>query len=250
MRLDIYLVEKGYYPTRNKALTAIKDNAVMVDGKVITKANYDINDDTNITIVKESNPYVSRGGLKLEAAIKAFYLDFNDKVVLDIGASTGGFTDCALKHGAKLVYAVDVGTNQLAETLKNRSDVVVYEQTNIIDVESFPHSLDYIVMDVSFVSITKILPAIDKFINDNNALVCLIKPQFEVGKIYLKNGIVKDRNLHISVLKNIFSELERYNLGVAKLIPSPILGGSGNKEFLALIKRNIKSNINIIEVCR
>lgn len=250
MRLDVYLVEQGFFKTRTKASLAIKSQAILVNGKMIDKPNYEVSSEVEVKVLKEVNPYVSRGGLKLEAAIQKFYLDFKDKIVLDIGASTGGFTDCALKHGAKLVYAVDVGTNQLDETLRGREDVVIYEQTNILDVKELPTRVDYIVMDVSFVSIEKLLPAIQCFLMEDNALVCLIKPQFEVGKMYLKNGVVKDRTLHIKVLERVNTAFDSMQMGIVKLAPSPILGGSGNKEFLALVKRNVKSNINIIEVCK
>ena len=250
MRLDVYLVEKGYFQTRNKAQVAIKDNAISVNGKVVNKPNYEVKETDEVSILKEANPYVSRGGFKLEKAIKDFNLDFNGKTVLDIGSSTGGFTDCSLKHGAKLVYSVDVGTDQLDKSLLNRDDVIVYEQTNILDVESLPTPIDFIVMDVSFVSIEVILPAVDRFLTDDNGFVCLIKPQFEVGKVHMKNGIVKDRTTHIKVIQNVSNYLKQYNMGILKLIPSPILGGSGNKEFLAYIKRNVESKVNILEVCK
>ena len=187
--------------------------------------------------------------MKLEKAIKEFRLDFSNKVIVDIGASTGGFTDCALQFNASKVYSIDVGTNQLAEKLLEDPRVISLEQTNIKDIPYFPEVIDYFVMDVSFVSIKHLLGVISKFLDDNNALVCLIKPQFEVGKVYMKNGVVKDRTTHIKVLESINEELKKYNLGIEKLIPSPILGGSGNKEFLALIKKNIISRINFIEVC-
>lgn len=250
MRLDVYLVEKGLFSTRNKAQSAIKDNAISINGKIVSKPNFDVSEFDEVTILKESNPYVSRGGFKLEKAIKEFNLDFKDKVILDIGSSTGGFTDCSLKHGAKLVYSVDVGTDQLDKSLLGRDDVVVYEQTNILDVYELPHHIDFMVMDVSFVSIEVILPAVDRFLDDTNGFVCLIKPQFEVGKVHMKNGIVKDRNTHIKVIENVRDVLKQYNMGILKLIPSPILGGSGNKEFLAYIKRNVESKINILEVCK
>lgn len=250
MRLDVYLVEKGIFSTRNKAQTAVKDSAVSINGKIILKPNYDVSDNDIVEIIKEANPYVSRGGFKLEKAISEFRLDFKDKVVLDIGSSTGGFTDCALQHGAKLVYSVDVGKDQLDQSLRDRTDVVVMEQTNILDVMELHQSIDYIVMDVSFVSIQVVLPAVDRFLNDDNAFVCLIKPQFEVGKVHMKNGVVKDKNIHMKVIQNVSDALSTYNMGISKLIPSPILGGSGNKEFLAYIRRNIKSNINIKEVCK
>lgn len=248
MRLDVLLVTKGFFQTRSKAQNAIKEGAVSVNGKVILKSNFECNLDNEITILKNTNPYVSRGGYKLEAAIKEFYLDFNGKVILDIGSSTGGFTDCALKHGAKLVYSCDVGSDQLDSSLRGRDDVVVMEKTNILDVYDLP-KIDFIVMDVSFVSINKILPAIERFLTDDNGFVCLVKPQFEVGKVFLKNGIVKDRTMHIKVLENVSKALEEYGMGIEKLIVSPILGGSGNKEFLMYVKKGIKSKVNIIEVC-
>lgn len=248
MRLDLYLVENNYFESRNKARQAIEEGAVLVNGKPILKSSFDITDET-ITVLETSNPYVSRGGLKLKAAIESFRLDFNGKTIVDIGASTGGFTDCALSFGASKVYAIDTGTNQLAEKLLYDPRVINLEQTNILDIPYFPEEIHYFVMDVSFVSIKHLLPGISKFINEDNALVCLIKPQFEVGKVHMKNGIVKDRTTHIRVLEGIVEELKLYNLFIDKLIPSPILGGSGNKEFLALIKTKSNSKINIVEVC-
>ena len=248
MRLDLFLVEKGYFKTRSKAKLALDEGQVLVNGKK-EKASYDAKEDDLIELVNV-NPYVSRGGLKLEGAINSFRLDFKDKVILDIGASTGGFTDCSLKHGAKLVYAVDVGTLQLDESLRNNPKVISYEQTNIKDIDHFDNDIDYLVMDVSFVSIEHLLPSLDHLITDNNALICLIKPQFELGHLNMKNGIVKDKKLHMKVLNNVFEELKLYNLGIYKLIESPILGGSGNKEFLALIKRGINLNINLNSVLK
>lgn len=250
MRLDLFLVEHAYFDSRTKAQKAIEASAVKVSGKIIIKSNYEVLDTDTIEIIKNTNPYVSRGGIKLEAAIHNFHLDFTDAKVLDIGSSTGGFTDCALKHGASLVYAVDVGTNQLDASLRNRKDVIILEQTNILDISSLPVEFDYIVMDVSFTSIEKILPAVERFFGKNTQFICLIKPQFEVGKRYLKNGIVKDRALHIHVLEKIITTIEAYHMGIVKLIPSPILGGSGNKEFLACIRKNIKTKVNILEVCK
>ena len=250
MRLDQYLVEKGYFQSRNKARTSIDEGAIKVNGNICTKASFDVLDTDTIEVIKEVCPYVSRGGLKLKAAIDNFYLDFNGKTIVDIGSSTGGFTDCSLKHGAMLVYAIDVGTNQLDESLRKNDKVVSMENTNIKDIDTFPNKIDYLVMDVSFVSIENLLPGISKFITDDNALVCLIKPQFEVGKMYLKNGIVKDKKLHIHVINNLIKELANYGLNITKLIPSPILGGSGNKEYLALIERNKFVNINVLEVVK
>lgn len=249
MRLDSFLVENGYYASRTKAKEAIEAGLVLVNGKKASKASTDIPEDSRIEIAGMIHPYVSRGGLKLEGAVQSFRLDLKDKVIVDIGASTGGFTDCCLQFGAKRVYAVDVGTNQLSEKLLADDRVISLEQTNIMDIPYFPEKIDYFVMDVSFVSITHLLPAISGFITEENALVCLIKPQFEVGKVYLKNGIVRDRTTHIRVLETVDKHLKEYGLCIEKLIPSPILGGSGNKEFLALIKRGTATKINLIEVC-
>ncbi|MDE6660648.1 MAG: TlyA family RNA methyltransferase [Anaeroplasmataceae bacterium] len=252
MRLDLFLVEHKFFDSRTKAQKAIEAEAIRVNGTIITKSNYEVDEfaPVEIEIIKNTNPYVSRGGLKLEAAIDNFKLDFCDKKVLDIGSSTGGFTDCALKHGASLVYAVDVGTNQLDASLRGRKDIVLLEQTNILEVEDFPVDFDYIVMDVSFISIEKVLPVVERFLKEDATFICLIKPQFELGKRYMKNGIVKDRNLHIKVLEHIIAVLEEYHMGILKLIPSPILGGSGNKEFLACIRKNVNTRVNVIEVCK
>ncbi|MCR5113654.1 MAG: TlyA family RNA methyltransferase [Acholeplasmatales bacterium] len=245
MRLDLYLTEKGYFESRNKAKAEIEAGNIKVNDKVITKSSFDVSDNDKIELSDDVMPYVSRGGYKLEAAIKTFNLDFKDKVVLDIGASTGGFTDCSLQNGAKLVYAVDVGSNQLHDKLKNDKRVISYEETNILE---FNEDLkpDFIVMDVSFVSIEYLLPGIQKFITEDNSFVCLIKPQFEIGKMHVKNGIVKDKSLYVHILENIDNALREYNLGIEKLILSPILGGSGNREFIALIKKNEKTKINYV----
>ncbi|MBR6072060.1 MAG: TlyA family RNA methyltransferase [Acholeplasmatales bacterium] len=249
MRLDLYLVENNYFESRNKAKAEIENGNVSVNGKVILKSSYDVDGSVEISISDNICPYVSRGGYKLEAAINNFKLNFNDKVILDIGASTGGFTDCALKNGAKLVYSLDVGTSQLHESLRNNNKVIVLENTNIMDYNP-DIEFDYLVMDVSFVSIEYLLPKLNELINDNNSLVCLIKPQFEVGKIHLKNGIVKDKNLYLKILENLNDELAKYNLGINRISLSPIKGGDGNKEFISVIKRNIKSNINFLAFVR
>lgn len=247
MRLDLFLVEKNYFPSRTKAKDALESNLVYVNNKLETKGSVNVTEDDIIEIRGNVNPYVSRGGLKLQAAIKEFRLDFTDKVIVDIGASTGGFTDCALQHKAKKVYAVDTGTNQLHTKLLEDNRVISLEQTNILDIPYFPDKIDYLVMDVSFVSIGHLLGGITRFLTDDNALICLIKPQFEVGKVYMKNGVVKDRSVHIKVLQKVNDELMNYNLGIEKLIPSPILGGSGNREFLALIRKGVTTRINFIE---
>ena len=246
MRLDNYLVEKGFFESRTKAKSIITSKLIMVNDKTIDKPSFDIKDTDIVKVLNDNCPYVSRGGLKLQGAINFFNLDFNDMVILDIGSSTGGFTDCALQHGAKLVYAVDVGKNQMHESLRNNPKVKLYEETNIKDIDNFEEKIDYVLMDVSFVSIEYIIDFIYKFVKEAKAFICLIKPQFEVGKMYLKGGIVKDKSLYKKVLESIISKLNEYNLGIYDLKLSPIKGGSGNIEFLSLIKEG-KTKVNIIK---
>lgn len=248
MRLDQYLVLNKYFESRNKAQNEIDSGNVLVNNKVITKGSFDVKDN-DIIEIKDSCPYVSRGGYKLEEALKKFNIDLNNKVVLDIGASTGGFTDCSIQNGAKLVYSVDVGTNQLHESLLNNPQIISYEKTNILDLNPsyLKEKPEVIVMDVSFVSIEYLLPGILKFLDDKTIFISLIKPQFEVGNMKFKNGVIKDKNIHIKVIENVRKELNKNNLDIFKLIPSPIKGGSGNREFLVLIKNGFNNELNIIK---
>lgn len=249
MRLDKYLVDKNYFKTRNKALTAIKNGAVSVAGKVIFKASYDVLADSTVKINTDLLlPYVSRGGLKLETAIKSFNLDFQNKVVLDIGSSTGGFTDCALKHGAKLVYAVDVGTNQLDESLKVNPKVISLENTNILSFPLFSNSIDIVLLDCSFVSVSVLLRAINNYVTDNNYLVLLIKPQFEAGNKYFKNGIIKDKKIILSVLNKVEKELNSVNLYINNIVKSAIKGKDGNQEYLAIVSRKDAKKIDFLPI--
>lgn len=236
MRLDVFLVQNNYYSSREKASDAIKKGIVLVDGKIILKPSFDITDE-KIEITEELLPYVSWGGMKLKRAIDYFQLDFKDKVILDIGSSTGGFTDCALQHGARLVYAVDVGSNQLADKLRYDLKVKVYEQTNITDF-MVDERFDYLVMDVSFVSITKIIPTLLRYLDDNNYLVCLFKPQFEVGKIKMKNGVIKDPKVHKEVVNMLINFIHSIGLFVNDLTYSTQKGKMGNIEYLALVSKN------------
>lgn len=244
MRLDLYLTSNGYFKTRSRAQNEIKSGHVLVNSKV-EKSSYQVLDNDKIEVINMI-PYVSRGGLKLEKAIKVFNLDFKDKVVLDIGASTGGFTDCALKNGAKRVYAVDVGSNQLDESLKNDFRVISLENTNILDTD-IRENIDFLVMDVSFVSILHLVSAIKKYLNDTNKLVCLIKPEFE-SKELNKKGIIRDPNAHMEILNNVYRSLAENGLFINKLDYSPIKGGSGNIEFISIIETKYKTNIDIKEV--
>ena len=250
MRLDLFLVEKGYFKSRNKAHDEIIKGAIKINGKVIKKPSFICQDndlieiDDNLTL-----KYVSRGGLKLEGAINSFNLDFDNKIILDIGSSTGGFVDCAIKHGAGLVYAVDVGTNQLDMTLRDNDKIKSFENTNILDT-NFDVKFDFITMDVSFVSIEYLLDGILKYINDNTIFITLIKPQFELNNIKFKNGIVKDKKLYLKVLNNVSFALLKNGLGIYNLIRSPIKGGDGNIEFLALIKKGKGKEIDFEQFVR
>ena len=242
-RLDLILVEREFFETREKAKREIMAGNVIVNEQVVIKAGtmFKDNDELNIR-VKDKLKYVSRGGLKLEKAIKAWDLDFSDKLVLDIGASTGGFTDCALQNGAKRVYGVDVGTNQLDWRLKNDERVVSIEETHIKDLtpEDVENSkVDFIVIDVSFISLTKVIPYLEKFLSENGQVVMLIKPQFEVGKEKIgKNGIVIDEKYHDEAIKKIISFSGESGYELVGVEESPIKGTKGNKEFLILINFN------------
>lgn len=244
MRLDVYLVTKGFFSSRNKAQEEIRAGNIEVDDKIIIKPNYDV-EEPKIKVLGAC-PYVSRGGYKLETAIKSFNLDFKDKIVLDIGASTGGFTDCSLQFGAKLVYSVDVGSDQLAQPLRNNPRVISMENTNILDT-NIEDNIDILVCDVSFVSIKHIIPGIKRYLNQNNYLIILIKPQFEAGKM-INKGVIKDKKIHLNILKNVNNYLNQEGLFIERIIPSSIKGGSGNIEFLALVKNSIGPSIDFSKV--
>lgn len=251
-RLDVYLVEKGLYKTRNKAKLAIENGDILVDDKIIDKVSYQVDESSNVKILKESIPYVSRGGLKLEKALNTFRVDVNNKICLDIGASTGGFSDCLLKNGARIVYALDVGTNQLDEALKSNNKIISLENTNFrnIDVKEYKMlNFEFICADVSFISLTYLFDNVSKILNKSGYFVALIKPQFEVlKKEHNKNGVVNDKKIHLRVIKNIIEEANKYNLFLNKLCYSPIRGEkSGNIEYLSLFSFNDK-NINLINV--
>ena len=191
-RLDVFLVKAGFYETRNKAQNAIESNDIKVDDKIINSSSYKVDETCKIEIISNSLPYVSRGGLKLEKALKVFKVDLKDKTILDIGASTGGFSDCSLQNGAKKVYALDVGENQLHESLKNNNKIISLEKTNFrnIDIEQFKnYHIDVIVVDVSFISLSYIFENASKIMDEDKCMICLIKPQFETAKKeHNKNG--------------------------------------------------------------
>ena len=244
-RLDSYLVKKGFVPSRSKAAELISNGKVKVNDKIITKNSFEVSDEANIEILNnEVLKYVSRGGLKLQKAIECFNLDLTDKVILDIGSSTGGFTDCALKHNAKKVYALDVGTDQLHESLRNDERVVSIENTNFKDAtnELFDEKIDLYVCDVSFISIQTILAKL-KQLDENFHIIILFKPQFEVGKNNLnKNGVAKNKMCIVGALIDFYSFLNALNIGIKNATFSPIIGQKeGNVEFLFELKTNEKS---------
>ena len=241
MRLDKYLTDNQFFPSREKAQTAIKHETVMVDGKIVTKASMEITDTMHVEVIDLFNKYVSMGGLKLEKAVKDFGLDFGGKSVLDIGASTGGFTDCALQYGAASVTAVDVGTNQLVETL--RSDPRVHSIENKDFRELTPEDVqnqqfDFIVSDVSFISLTYIIPYIDPFLKPDGQMMFLIKPQFEAGQSFLnKSGIVTDEKGYKTAIQKVVSCALNHRFYLQKLAMSTLFEKQKNVEFLALFSR-------------
>jgi len=234
-RLDLLLVERGLFPTRQRAQAAIMAGQVRVEGKKIEKPGERVPVTAEIEVSGPPLPYVSRGGLKLEEALRAFSLNVENKVALDVGASTGGFTDCLLKHGARKVYAVDVGYGQLAWSLRQDLRVVVMEKTNARDLslEMLGERVDLATIDVSFISLLKVLPAVLSCLKPGGDIIALVKPQFEAGRRQVgKGGVVKDPQVHKEVLLRIIEQGAALGLNLHGLIPSPIRGPKGNIEFL------------------
>ncbi|MBQ8496083.1 MAG: TlyA family RNA methyltransferase [Clostridia bacterium] len=252
MRADKFLFEKGLANSRSHAAALLKDG-VTLDGKRIGKPSQEIADDTPVSAVTIQNPskYVSRGGIKLEAAVSAFSPELAGKTALDLGASTGGFTDCLLQNGAKRVYAVDVGHGQLDKTLENDPRVISLEGTNArtLTPEMTGEVCDLAVSDLSFISQALIYHAVRENVKDGGIFISLIKPQFEAGKENIgKGGIVRDRNIHVKVIEKLFAAAEAEGLYPEALAPSPIEGGDGNREYLALFRIGEKRAENTIDI--
>jgi 23S rRNA (cytidine1920-2'-O)/16S rRNA (cytidine1409-2'-O)-methyltransferase len=236
LRLDAALVERGLVSGRDAAKAAIKSGAVFVDGKPADKPSAAVAPDSVLELRAETQKYISRGGLKLERALTEFRVDPSGRVCLDCGASTGGFTDCLLKHGAAKVYAVDVGTNQLAEALRNDARVVNIERTNARDIAPalFGETPDLVTVDVSFISLSLVLPALRAVIAPDGEVICLVKPQFEAGRNKVgKRGVVKDAKTHLAVLEAFTATARSLGFAVRGLTHSPLRGPEGNIEFLA-----------------
>lgn len=235
-RLDVLLLERGLFPTREAARRAIMAGLVSYKSERLTKPGTMVAADIVLDVKQPEHGYVSRGGLKLEKALRVFGVSCADRVVLDIGASTGGFTDCALQHGARHVYAVDVGYGQLAWKLRNDERVTVWERTNFrhIDPARFSVHPDLTVMDVSFISTKLLFSKITEICGEGADVISLIKPQFEAGREYIgKGGIIRDPEVHLRVLLDMLSTIESIGWSCRGLDFSPISGGDGNIEFLA-----------------
>ena len=234
MRLDMELVHRNMFESRSKAQASIKSGIIYCDQQKITKSSYDVNSDTQIEIRGEVLPYVSRAGLKLEKALEVFSISLDGKTMVDIGSSTGGFTDCALSHHIKKVIAVDVGSNQLHPKLRNHPQVELYEQTDFRDIDlDILKDVSIATIDVSFISVSMLMKKLSE-ISSLKEVVCLIKPQFECGKEIASKyrGVITSHKVHEDVIcqvKNYFSNISFRCVGITK---SPIKGGSGNLEFL------------------
>jgi 23S rRNA (cytidine1920-2'-O)/16S rRNA (cytidine1409-2'-O)-methyltransferase len=235
LRIDRMLIERGLAESREKAQAVIFAGKVLVNGQKQDKAGALAPEDAEIRILGEAMPYVGRGGLKLEAALREFGVSPEGRIALDIGASTGGFTDCLLQHGCKKVYAVDVGYGQMAWKLRQDPRVVVIERTNIreMDPSLVPEPADLAVIDVSFISLEKVIPPVLAFMRPDAEIIALIKPQFEVGKELVgKGGIVRDEAARTAAVARIAKFMSGRGLEVKGVIPSPITGQDGNVEFL------------------
>lgn len=247
-RLDILLVEKNFFTSRERAKRNIMAGKVLVDNRVIDKAGMMVDTDSEIRVKEDVIPYVSRGGLKLEKSMKLFPITLQNKVCMDIGASTGGFTDCMLQNGATQVYSVDVGYGQLDWKLRNDDRVVVLERTNIrkLTAEKLESQIDFFSIDVSFISLSLVFPTLKTFSKEYFQCVALIKPQFEVGKEEVgKNGVVRDASKHKKAIEMCVGYAKENNLRILGLTWSPIRGPKGNIEYLLYLDSLQKNDCTI-----
>jgi 23S rRNA (cytidine1920-2'-O)/16S rRNA (cytidine1409-2'-O)-methyltransferase len=235
-RIDSLLVDRGLVESRTKAQALVMAGEVMVDGKAVVKAGTLISEEAEITVI-EPPPFVSRGGLKLDYALDWFQIDVSSKIIIDVGASTGGFTDCLLKRGADRVYAIDVGYGQLDYRLRQDSRVVVMDRVNARYPITLPEKVDLATIDVSFISVEKIIPSVARVVKEGGYLLVLIKPQFEARRNEVgKRGIIKQPEVHARVLGRFVTWIVKNGFRLGGLINSPILGASGNREFFVLLK--------------
>jgi 23S rRNA (cytidine1920-2'-O)/16S rRNA (cytidine1409-2'-O)-methyltransferase len=241
-RLDKLLVQRGLMSSRARAEEVIDSGGVLVNGKQIQKSGKKVPVDAQIEVLTEDFGYVSRGALKLKAAVERWNLGIKGGIYLDIGASTGGFTEVLIEEGGSKVFAVDVGHGQLHQRLRENKKVLSLEKTHVRDLTEkiIPHQVDGCVIDVSFISLEKVLPFVHRFLKEGAFLIALIKPQFEVGKNKLgKGGIVKDKHLYSSVISTIQHVGKHCQLAYQDHMDSPLLGGDGNKEFLMYFKKAV-----------
>lgn len=248
-RLDLLLVNKGLVPSRELAKSYIMAGKVYVNGNKEQKSGTKVNINSNITVNDFKLKYVSRGGYKLEKAIDEFGISLKDKICMDVGASTGGFTDCMLQNGAEKVFSIDVGYGQFDWNLRNNPKVVCMEKTNIryLKHEDIELYIDFASIDISFISLTKVLLNIKELLTCDGSVVCLIKPQFEAGKENVgKKGVVKDKNIHKQVITKILDFATEIGFNLLNLSYSPIKGPEGNIEYLAYIHKS-KSGITEFE---
>ncbi|AHM56500.1 hemolysin A [Peptoclostridium acidaminophilum DSM 3953] len=239
-RLDVLVYEKGLVESREKARATIMAGIVFVDNQKVEKPGTPVDEAAAIEVRGKLMPYVSRGGLKLEKALKAFDIDLNGAICMDVGASTGGFTDCMLQNGAQKVYSVDVGYGQLAWKLRSDERVVCMERTNIRNVtpEAIGDKIDFISIDVSFISLKLVLPVVRQLLADDGHIVALVKPQFEAGREKVgKKGVVRDRNVHREVVSEISGFAQREGFDVLGIDYSPVKGPEGNIEYLLYIRK-------------
>lgn len=240
-RLDVILVEKRLVKSRQRARALIMAGRVLVNDRPVDKPGFLIATDDTLEFKGEDIAYVSRGGLKLEAALTSFKLEVTGAVCMDVGASTGGFTDCLLQHGAQRVYAVDVGYGQLAWKLRQDPRVVVVERTNIrhLPADAIPEQVDLVTIDVSFISLKIVVPAAVRFMKPAASILALIKPQFEVGRGQVgKGGVVRDPGLHRQVIADLSDFFATLKLKAGAVHPSPLLGPRGNREFFILLRQS------------
>lgn len=238
-RLDQALLQQGLVQSRRRGRALIMTGKVLVNDQVRDKPGIAVSGDDRIVLKETDIPYASRGGLKLEKALQTYHINVNGLHCLDVGASTGGFTDCLLQHGADRVYAVDVGYGQLAWKLRQDPRVVVIERTNIryMPADALPCSVDLVSIDVSFISLKIVVPVVLKFMKKDAVILALIKPQFEVGKGKVgKGGVVRDPNLHDTVITELTDFFSRIGLACRPVLPSPLTGPKGNREFIIFLE--------------
>ena len=248
IRLDQLVFEKGYAPSREKARALIMSGCVFLDGQRADKPGQQVSPDAEPEVRSHELPFVSRGGYKLDKAIRVFGIDPTGKTCIDCGASTGGFTDVLLQHGAAKVYAVDVGYGQLAWKLREDPRVICLERTNLryVTEEQIPEKLDLAVCDVSFISLRLVMPAVAKLLKPGAEIMCLIKPQFEAGRELVgKKGVVRDSAVHEQVIRGILDFMPTIGFSVYALDYSPITGPEGNIEFLLYMKNTLQDSAEV-----